>query len=320
MNAQLDLLKPDLKGFELPNLMELGPRELPLLQRILFLTKKCDPFMRSAGYFAMTGRNGLWFYGSDQSGMVISRHPNRDHTVLFFPPFGRNSFNLFKMAMSDKRIAPFKKIQIARLSSDDSDFAKNLLDIGYPAHSEDVLDWTYPIHIVSVEKTIERKGLAFNNFRSYLNKANKMGYSAEPLNVSEHKDMIAHILRKWASDGKKENFTYEDLTTPTKSLLDLMESKTLSLNGVLVKSPSEPAGFWIWDEGDKINKTAMSLARVSVGGRGAAEFAGLKMAESLATRGFIHICLGGSETESLDKFKRKFVPINSIELKTVTIR
>jgi hypothetical protein len=39
-----------------------------------------------------------------------------------------------------------------------------------------------------------------------------------------------------------------------------------------------------------------------------------KMAEYLQSRGILEMCLGGSETESLDAFKRKLEPVWSIEL------
>ena len=42
------------------------------------------------------------------------------------------------------------------------------------------------------------------------------------------------------------------------------------------------------------------------------------MAEYLASRGISYMCLGGSETESLDRFKRKLGPVRSVELKTVS--
>ncbi len=300
-----------------PALIEITSEMLPLLEKVVQCNDKADPFSRSAGYYAMTGRNGLWLYGDHDTNMVIARHPNKDDTILFFPPFGKDPFSLLQTAFNDPQI-PEGKIQVARIGQDDMALAFKLQAAGTPApQTETILDWTYPIHVISAEKVIEHRGGEYNNFRAHLNKAFRAGYTAQSLSADTHYDAALEIVTRWAKDGKKDGYTFDDLTTPTKQLLDSMKSNALSLSGVIVFDGSKPVGFWIWDEGDAKNKTAMSLARVSTGDRGAAEFAGLKMAEFLKERGFEKICLGGSETESLDKFKRKFGPVQSIELKTI---
>jgi hypothetical protein len=300
-----------------PALIEITSKMLPFLEKVLQQNKKTDPFSRSAGYYAMTGRKGLWLYGDNHTSMVIARHPNKEDTILFFPPFGKDPFSLIQTALNDPQI-PEGEIQIARVGQDDLALAFKLQAAGAPApQAETILDWTYPIHVISAEKVIEHRGGEYNNFRSHLNKAFRAGYSAQPLNANAHYDDALEIVTRWAKDGKKDGYTFDDLTTPTKQLLNLMKDNALSLSGVIVFDGVKPVGFWIWDEGDTKHKTAMSLARVSTGDRGAAEFAGLKMAEFLKERGFVQICLGGSETESLDKFKRKFGPVQSIELKTI---
>jgi len=302
-----------------PALIEITQETLPFLEKVLHHAGKTDPFAKSAGYYAMTGRKGLWLYGDNDTTMVIAQHPNKDNTVLFFPPFGRDAFGLIQIALNDPQI-PEGEIQIARVGQDETNLSLKLQAVGIsPPQAEDVLDWTYPVHLVSTEKVIEHKGGAFNNFRAHLNQAFRAGYKASQLDPDIHADAVVEIVDRWAKDGKKAEYTYGDLTSPTTSLLSLMKSRILHLEGVIVFEEEKPVGFWIWDEGDKAGKTAMSLARVSIGNRGASEFAGLKMAEILKERGFDTICLGGSETESLDKFKRKLVPVNSISLKTMHI-
>lgn len=300
-----------------PALVKITPELLPFLEKVVQHSDRTDPFSRSAGYYAMTGRGGLWLYGDNDASMVIATHPNKEDTLLFFPPFGKDPFSLIDTALGDTQI-PEGRIQIARVGQEDMSLVFQLQAAGVSApQGETVLDWAYPIHIISTERVIEHSGGEYNNFRAHLNKAFRAGYTAEPLNADTHHDAVMEIVSSWAKDGKKDGYTFDDLTTPTTQLLDLMKQNILSLAGVIVFDGPKPMGFWIWDEGDTMNKTAMSLARVSIGDRGAAEFAGMKMTEILNERGFDKICLGGSETESLDKFKRKFGPIESIELKTI---
>lgn len=320
MNVLANIISRPSALTQAPALVKITSDMLPFLERVVQHNDSTDPFARSAGYFAMTGRNGLWLYGDNDTSMVISAHPNKKDTILFFPPFGKDPFALIQTALNDPQ-TPEGCVQIARIGRDNMSLSFKLQAAGIPApQDETILDWTYPIHVISAKKIIEHRGGEYNNFRSHLNKAFRAGYTAQSLDVHTHYNAVMNVVTSWAEDGKKDGYTFEDLTTPTKQLMDLMKDNALSLAGVIVFEDNNPVGFWIWDEGDTRNKTAMSLARVSIGHQGAAEFAGLKMAELLSERGFEKICLGGSETESLDKFKRKFGPVESIELKTITVQ
>lgn len=300
-----------------PSLMEIGADALPFLQQVLRVADKSDPFARSAGYYAMTGRKGLWLYGDNNTAMMLAIHPNKDNTLLFFPPFGKDPYGLIQKALIDPR-RPRGEVQIARIGHSDMHLAMQLQAAGMePPHTEDILDWAYPVHVISADRLIAHQGGEFNNFRSHLNKAFRAGYTAQRIHAQAHANAVLNIADRWAKDGKKAGYSYDDLTGPTQHLLSLMQEDALSLSGVIVFDGAKPVGFWIWDEGDIASKTAMSLARISLGDRGAAEFAGLKMAELLKERGFDTICLGGSETESLDRFKRKMCPVTSIELQTM---
>jgi hypothetical protein len=304
---------------KVPSMMEITKSALPFFQKALRLADKSDPFARSAGYYAMTGRKGLWLYRDDNTAMVMAIHPNKEDTLLFFPPFGKEPYNLIQKALVDPK-RPSGGIQMARIGQSDMHLAMQLQALGMePPHTEDILDWVYPVHVVSVDRLLTHQGGKFNNFRAHLNKAFKAGYNAARIVPQAHSSAILDIADRWAKDGKKDGYSYNDLTGPTQNLLSLMQDGILSLSGVIVFDDNKPIGFWIWDEGDAASETAMSLARISLGDRGAAEFAALKMGELLKERGFNTICLGGSETESLDRFKRKMGPVSSIELRTMAL-
>jgi hypothetical protein len=294
---------------ERPALMAIDARLLPTLQRLLDRTDRADPFVRSAAYFAMTGRNGLWLYGDDATAMLMARHPNRADRLLLFPPFGRNPAGLVAKALSDPRL-PEGSPQLARLGPEDATLKERF---GGAARTEDVLDWVCPVHVISTKALIERKGGAFNNLRAHLNKAARAGLRAEPASPLLQSD-IMRVVEAWASRADKPGYSYEDLTGPTKACLKLMDVPGSTVTGLVVYEGEAPMGFWLWDEAGRERGIAASLVRVSIGRHGAAEFAAAKMAEILDSRGISEMCLGGSETASLDAFKRKLGPVRSIEL------
>ena len=179
---------------------------------------------------------------------------------------------------------------------------------------EELLDWAYPVHVISPEAVVERKGGAFNNFRGHVNNAFRKNIRAEIIDVVKHGDDIRETVRRWATSSRKEGFTYQDLVSPTETCLQLMEEKRLPLQGIITYADGKPVGFWIWDESDQKKGMATSMVRVAMPPRGSAEFGALKACEVLHSRGFSEFCQGGSETASLDAFKRKMSPVRSIEL------
>jgi len=82
-----------------PVLTPIRWNDLPKLQELIASVNSADPFARSPGYFAMTGRNGLWRYSDKNTSMLIARHPNRADELLFFPPFGENPADLLESAL-----------------------------------------------------------------------------------------------------------------------------------------------------------------------------------------------------------------------------
>lgn len=299
-----------------PELRPIGEADLAALQTRLDRIARADPFSRSAAYYAMTGRRGLWVYGTARTWMLIARHPNRDERILFFPPVGEDPPGLVAQALHDPAL-PAGDAEMARLGAEDGYLALRLqaLGAGEP-RTETLLDWTYPVHVISTRRVIERTGGAFNGFRGHINRACRRGLTAVPLAGEQHVAAIHAVLNTWARDGKKAGYSLSDLVTPTTAVLALWQDQRLPVAGVVIFDGDRPVGFWLWDEADRARRTAMSLVRVSIGGHGAAEFGALKMCELLRDRGFEAVCLGGSETESLDRFKRKLCPIRSIELKT----
>lgn len=306
-----------------PTLIPVTDDFLPLFSRILEKQKTDDPFLFSPAYFLMTGRHGLWLYGDEESAMVIARHPNRADTILYFPPFGKDPVSLINKALQDSSMPP-GKIQIARIPLTMSDFIK---DIKTSCHAqiiqETTLDWTYPVHVISIQNVIQHQGPAFKNFRQHICKMNNVPSRIERIDPHTHHQDIMRITSKWATDGRKDGFTREDLMGPVQKALTLMLNKELNISGIIIYHHGEPMSYILWTIPQGMEKVAVPLVRVSIGHMngvtGTAEFSMLKAMETLAEDGFDFMYLGGSETADLDRFKRKLVPVRSIHLTSADI-
>lgn len=313
--------------FATPNIFKtIRPEDLPTLQSQLnYMAKSShDPFAHSAAYFGMTGRNGLWIFGNDRGFVLIAQHPNDPTSILVFPPYGEATTETIKEAMKHRRF-PKGNVELARANPLNKRLYKTALTNGKTPHDfATKLDWVEPVHLVSSDLIIDREGPEFRQLRQNFNKAVRQGLSAEEITTPEHIDAVKKIVRRWAAQGDKPGYTEDDLISPTESLLKLMKREIpVSISGMVVHDAvNNPIGFWIWHETE--DNQAMSLARVSIGHldgiKGSAEFGAVTMAEILQKKGINEICLGGSETDTLDHFKQKLGPVRSMHLSSLQIR
>lgn len=299
-----------------PYLMAIAPEHLPALARLFRTMEREDPYSTSAAYYAMTGRKGLWLYGDDQTMMIIARHPNCEGELLVFPPFGRDPAGLLEQALDAAAMLP-GKINLARLSTDDGYLAMRVAALtGNEPSTENILDWTYPVHVLDTAIVNKREGPSFRDFRKNVNRAFGRGQWAVPIDLQRDKAAILSVVDQWASRHDQSVYSYDDLVAPSMAALNLFETG-LPINGILIHEGTAPVGFIVWEETDPEKGIANSIAGLSIGGKGTDEFAALTMCEMLQARGFNEVCIGGSETSGLDAFKRKMNPVRSIKLQTV---
>ncbi len=102
---------------DIPELRRIGMGDLAGLQeRLLSVSPREDSYSQSAAYYAMTGRNGLWLYSTDDTFMVMAAHPNRADHLLLFPPLGKDPAALLEQATRDERITA-GQVQLARFGA-----------------------------------------------------------------------------------------------------------------------------------------------------------------------------------------------------------
>jgi hypothetical protein len=299
-----------------PKLVSIGTEHLSILRYILSRVERKDLYSVSPAYYAMTGRKGLWLYGDEGRGMMIARHPNLENTILFFPPFGTDSSELIDLALQDPEL-PEGKVKIARLSAeDDSDMLARLKT---RPREEEILDWVYPVHMLNTEAVVSHEGKAFADFRNNLNRAGKLNIKHAFLDVEKHEETVRHIISCWA-EMHVGNYSLEDLMLPTMRSLWLKRSSTLPINGIVVYEDDAPAGFILWEETRPTRRQASGLCNACISrSKGISEYTYLQMCKTLHQRGYSHVCVGGSEEQGLDFFKRKMAPEFSVSLLTLNL-
>ena len=307
------------RGIKSPALISITPENLSQFSNLVQLHKRQDTYTNSAAYFAMTGRKGLWLYGDEETAMVIARHPNDPDQLLVFPPFGNDPVGLIQNACADTSL-PTGKLKLARIGPEDTYLTHNLhTPAAGNGQDEDVLDWRYPVHILGTREIVEHTGTKFRDFRKNVHRAHKRELRAEHISSKNHILQAIGICKVWAEGHTNQDYSLNDLLEPTKKALDLLEQGATAMDGIIIYEGEEPISYLIWEETDLESGSANSISGMSIRLRGTDEFAMLEMCKILANKGYKKVCIGGSETEGLDNFKRKMCPVQSVQLNSLRL-
>ncbi len=183
--------------------------------------------------------------------------------------------------------------------------------IGTTKVEEKELDWAYPVHTLGTSKVADHRGNLFQQFRTKLNKLDRSRITVDDLQPHQHSEAVAKILKGW-------NGPEPEKLAPYQRLLDLFGA--LPLRGRLAFQDGQPVGFSIWEETSQAEGLANGYAHIGLHEvPGMSRFVILDMCETLLARGFDRVCIGGSETEGLDQFKRQLRPVESLDLASYDI-
>lgn len=304
-----------------PSLRPVGDDDLLALQKILSARSlRADSYSQSASYYAMTGREGLWLYSTDDTFMLIAAHPNSDNHLLLFPPMGKEPASLLNQIVRDERIFTGEGqpvCQLARMSGQDQLLLEWAQASGhFKTAPEELLDWKHSAHTLSTKALIERRGQKFRDFRKGILRAERDGLSATLVESPADKAVLSGLAEAWARNTVHDGYSDNDLTAPTRAIIRLMETTKLPLHAMIIRKGDKPVGFIAWEETNPDIGLANSMGNVAINGKGVSEFSYLAMAEVLSERGFNHVFIGGSESKGLDAFKRKMDPVKSVPLQS----
>jgi hypothetical protein len=308
------------KGLYNFTLKEIDTTNVDQFIQLLGNQSRKDFYSMAPAYFMMTGRKGLWVYGDDNTSLIIARHPNTDDEILFFPPMGAEKEDVVLAALSDNN-CPKGRIRLARISDQDIDLANHFEKSGRGSYvAEDVLDWLYPVHILDVDAITMHKGSAFRDFRKNIYRAQARGLHAELIRSEKHYAHVINLSDEWASQQNDKPYQLSDLADPSQKAVSLLLNKAMKMDGIIIHEGSDVVGYILWEETDKVKGIANSVAGMSVRPRGTEEFAILSMCQILRERGFNQVCIGGSETEGLNNFKKKLCPRDSVALQSMILK
>ena len=275
-----------------------------------------DPFL-SADYLRLTGRRRLWAVGAvgaEGIGLFVMLHPNAIDRVVFMA-----SDWLTVDAQAVKRIASMATAlgmgcSLARVPKQQRKwFEQNVVPHGFRLIHEQLLDWRFPVHTIDCELVIRSSGKSFQDVRTAMNKFRHRG-SIKPVDLGDSaaNDTLARIADEWVDNRTTNDRPSTEAFRPGFfESLRRLDPQSVRVKHLLLRVDGQPTGFAVVERG----KVARLLAAQTVPGvKYMSDCLYFQVSDWCLKTGHRHLCLGGSETASLDRFKRKFCPIASTSL------
>jgi len=282
------------------SLIEITPKTFPRLQAHLERQQSPDPYAVSPAYYRFTGRRGLFVLESGASALIVCRHPNLAGIWLAFPPFGPEGPSLLRIANTT-----LPNLQLARFP--------HAPGFGFDAVPETILDWRFPVHTLDPARVAQLDGPHFRGVRAKVKRAQRQGVTARTLKTGDLPQILT-MAGRW-SDRQHQSLSRDQLIGSHKDIFAIYADPGANLDGIALECSGQLVGYRIWERPRGLDAMASSLgAMTRTKIPGVSEYAMHAMAERVVAQGGRALCIGGSETASLDAFKRKFCPIWSTAL------
>jgi hypothetical protein len=277
-----------------------------------------DPYYLSPAYYALTGRRGLWRYAiNDSSALLVCLHPNKINTVLLFPPLGNSLDNLIDRFLQDFQDINGIEYRLSRVTDDQRHLFERIKGEWI---REEILDWRFPVHVISCKDLLEMRGKEYRIIRGSNNKFNPISVVDEiEFNSEKSIARASRIARSWEESTR--HYTRYDVDVDYfSSLFNIGASGALPIKGKIVSIDGRDVGLSVWENPVSSNGTANLFATQVADGdsrlNNLSTFLVLSSVRQMHADGVKFACPGGSETEGMDSFKRKFVPAWSVNLHT----
>ncbi|MCP4394489.1 MAG: hypothetical protein GY804_09530 [Alphaproteobacteria bacterium] len=297
------------------------------LQKHNYRSSQLDSYSLSPAYYAMTGRKGVRIYSDTDTAIVYCKHPNVENKVLIFPEIGKGGL---LNDLIEEMPLPKNGIQLARVPKTQTEglikelSVKFSSDITFKEVPEYAQDWLYPVHVLSTKLVSELKGGDFRNPRRRFNKINRehtIRLDARKKLRKSDVFLVNDFVKRWSDNfnGTKEEL--ESWLSYVHFMIDLYEKKQHGLGCAMVHCDDNNIQSLSFFEkpivkGQPANYLA-SLYNREI--KGISEFSHWFVCKNLYDMGIDKVNIGGSESEGLDVFKRKFNPIESKHLSTIEV-
>ncbi len=277
-----------------------------------------DTYLNAPLYYMLTGRGNVRIHEGYGAVMAVCPHPHLRDRLLVFPEIGPGRGRLAASVLSELNV-PEGGVQLARFGDTDLAALKDALSMRNSNRIDTVarieeshLDWRYPVHLLDTALVSAMDGSAFLKIR---NKCRKVESDVDIQDLSAPGAMKAMraAQKYWEGSMMMRGHDAEDISGYYATLFAIVSEWPHLFGGLVFLQGRRPVGFTLYDT--PFNGTANLLANLSDASvAGLADHQVVSTCRALAARGVGSLNFGGSETESLDLFKRKFMPH-----KTVTI-
>lgn len=283
-----------------------------------------DSYLHSFLYYKITGRKGAWVYKDEESCVVVCQHPHKPQTLMVFPEIGEKTYDLTASVLQSL-YRWNHEIQLSRYTQEDYEslkisLAKQAFNFVKDLHviEEKLMDWRYPAHIYDTKRIAEMDGADFEYVRNKYRKLDKINIQYRVLNKDTAIRDMRSALRYWEGSMIAEGKETEGMSEFYLRFFELLQFYDGPYEGLLFFDGRRPLGFAVWDQiNSETANSFINLADISV--TGLSEFQTVTLCQYLQEKGVKYLNVGGSETQGLDKFKRKFKPYKSFDLMSIQV-
>lgn len=281
-----------------------------------------DTYLNAPLYYLLTGRKGAWIHEGYDAVLVVCKHPNVADRLLVFPEIGapdRKDRGLLTASVLSQMTPPAGGVQLARFTTEEFEYLRQALgqrndhnlDRIEPI-AEGVLDWRYPVHVLDTQRVSALSGGTFAKIR---NKCHQVEGKVEAIGLDDPRALRAMkaAVKYWEGSMLTRDGAEDTDTSYYETMFGMIEKWPDLFGGHVYLQGKRPVGFTVYDKA--FNGTANLLANLCDASiTGMADYQVVHTCRALAAQGVTGLNFGGSETESLDAFKRKFSPKESFNI------
>jgi hypothetical protein len=268
--------------------------------------------------------------------LVMVRHPNVERTLLVFFPFISDvtdfANQIAALASCRLFLNRFQDILLARIPES---IAAGLFEVRINSMScrleivkEETMDWAYPSYDICLQRLAEPLESKLKTYRykvrTFLdrNEAVKV-IRFDALNRQEIRHALNQITASWVKRRSARNTpdAGADVGDFYKKMADLIEDPSLRIDGLILKRATTYIAFGLWERRPEQDIVPVLAALPRLRETGFSEYIHYCIACQLLEedRKYRTMCIGGSETIELDRFKRKLYPIRAHSLRTLRL-
>lgn len=265
------------------------------------------------GYFMLTGRKGLHLITNHYGYFPVCQHPNLEEKLLLFPPVG--DIDAIYDYLHQLNPWPRNGVQLARIPDKEQ---KIILDkLAEKWHivpvQEDTLDWgMHPVRSLPVKEMALREGKQYKNHRRKYNYADKKVKRLAIIEYwnSQKDDKVKKFIYNWAKKKHihDNSFSLNDYIEPYLNIISIHANPNIRSICLLFENQLDDVmGMVIIEIFNGIAAAYMNIATDEIPYFPA--YILMKTCDFLYENKLAEVlCLGGSEKESLDKFKSDLQP------------